>query len=156
MTTVSQTRTLWDEGHEPGRQVIALGAACALTVVCLDLLWTGRVTWLFDIAFVGLCIGVALLVRPRDFFGIGVLPPLLMVGIFVLLGFAAPGAVARAEDSVIQTVVSGLAHHAIALVVGYVLCLGILAQRAHWMAEHGDPAAEPRDQRRNASTSPAP
>jgi len=33
---VNHTRTLWEEGREPGRQVVALGAALALTAVVID------------------------------------------------------------------------------------------------------------------------
>ena len=57
---VSQTRTLWEEGHEPGRQVVALGLAVALTVVVVDLLLVGRLSLFFDLCFVVLCLGLAL------------------------------------------------------------------------------------------------
>jgi len=125
---VSQ-RTLWEEGHESGRQVVVLGVALALTVTALDLLLFGRLTVLFDICFVLLCLAVALLVRPSDFFTVGVLPPLLMVGVFVLIGFAKPDLVADASDGVVQAAVSGLSHHAGALIIGYALSLGVLAVR---------------------------
>ena len=81
--------------------------------------------------FVGLCVAAALLVRPRDFFVIGVLPPLMMLGVFVLAGLVAPGLIARPGDGVVQAVVSGLSIHAGALVAGYLLALGTLAYRAH-------------------------
>ena len=122
-------RTLWEEGHESGRQVVVLGVALALTFTALDLLVFGRLTVLFDIGFVLMCVAVALLVRPRDFFTVGVLPPLLMVGSFVLIGIARPAAIADAGDGAIQAAVSGLSHHAGALIVGYALCLGVLAVR---------------------------
>jgi len=131
---VSQ-RTLWEEGHESGRQVVVLGVALALTFTALDLLLFGRLTVLFDIGFVLMCVAVALLVRPSDFFTVGVLPPLLMVGAFVLIGIAEPDVVADAGDGVIQAVVSGLSHHAGALIVGYALCLGVLAIR-HRVLRH--------------------
>ena len=41
-------RTLWEEGHESGRQVVVLGVALALTFTALDLLVFGRLTVLFD------------------------------------------------------------------------------------------------------------
>ena len=126
---MSQRRTLWEEGREPGRQVVALGLALALTTVIVDQTLTGHVGWLFDIGFVLICIGTPLLVRPSDFFTIGVLPPLLMVVVFTLIGMARPEVIADKEDGVIQAVVSGLGHHAGALVVGYALCLAILAIR---------------------------
>jgi hypothetical protein len=126
---VSQSRTLWEEGHEPGRQVVALGLAVALTVTVLDLALFGRVSLLFDVCFVLLCVGLALAVRPADFFTVGVLPPLLMVVVFTLLGMTRPDVIADTEDGVIQAVVAGLAHHSGPLVVGYVLCLVTLAIR---------------------------
>ena len=76
-------------------------------------------------------IGVAavLLVHPRDFFVVGVCPPLIMGGVFTVLAVLAPGALAEPSDGFLQAVVSGLAHHAGALVVGYGLTLGLLALR---------------------------
>jgi hypothetical protein len=147
---VSQ-RTLWEEGHESGRQVVVLGVALALTFTALDLLVFGRLTVLFDIGFVLMCVAVALLVRPSDFFTVGVLPPLLMVGAFVLIGVAQPDLVADAGDGAIQAVVSGLSHHAGALIVGYALCLGVLAVRHRVLGQ--------RERERQASNrlgSPAP
>ena len=122
-------RTLWEEGHEPGRQMVVLGVALALTVTAVDLLVFGRLTVLFDIGFTLTCLALALLVRPSDFFTVGVLPPLLMVGSFVLIGAVRPDVIADATDGVIQAVVSGLSHHAGALIFGYALSLGVLALR---------------------------
>jgi hypothetical protein len=126
---VSQRRTLWEEGHEPGRQVVALGLALALTAVVVNQAITGSVGWMFDLCFVLICVGTALAVRPSDFFTVGVLPPLLMVVVFGLLGATRPDVIADPGDGVIQAVVSGLSHHAGALVVGYALCLATLAVR---------------------------
>jgi len=125
---VSQ-RTLWEEGHESGRQVVVLGVALALTITALDLMLFGRLTVFFDICFVLLCLGLALMVRPSDFFTVGVLPPLLMVGVFVLIGATRPEVIADATDGFVQASVSGLSHHAGALIVGYLLSLAVLAVR---------------------------
>lgn len=129
MRDVTHARTLWEEGREPGRQVVALGVALALTIVVVDMVLVGRVSLFFDLAFVAICLALALAVRPTDFFVVGVLPPLIMVGVFVLLGATHPGAIADPTDGVVQAVVSGLSHHSGALVAGYVLCLGVLAVR---------------------------
>lgn len=123
------TRTLWEEGHEPGREMVALGVALALTAAALDLLLTGRVSLLFDLAFVVLCVALALAVRPTDFFTVGVLPPLLMLSTFLLLAMSRAEAIAQAHDGVLQAVVSGLAHHSVSLVLGYVLALVVLVVR---------------------------
>ena len=107
-------------------RVVALGLALALTAAALDLLLTGRVSILFDLGFVALCLGLALAVRPRDFFTVGVLPPLLMLGVFLLLGFTGAEAIAAADDGV----VAGGRLRAVAPQprpgVGYVPCLVVL------------------------------
>ena len=125
---MSGARTLWEEGHEPGRQVVALGLALALTVVAFDLGTGGGVGHIFDFAFVGVCLTVALLVRPQDFFTVGVLPPLIMLTVFVLVALAHPDALAP-DDGLVSDVLTGLAHHAVALGVGYAGCLLCLAVR---------------------------
>ncbi len=122
-------RTLWEEGHQSGRQVAVLGVALALTAAVLDLWFFDRMTVFFDLSFVLLCVALALLVRPADFVIVGVLPPLLMVVVFGLLGATRPAAVADEGDGVVQAIVSGLGLHAGALVIGYLLCLAILAIR---------------------------
>lgn len=126
---MSQSRTLWEEGHEPGRQVVALGMALALTTVVVDLAVVGRVSVFFDLCFVATCVAIALAVRPTDFFTVGVLPPLIMVAVFILLGITRPGVIAHPDDGVVQAVVSGLSRHSTALVIGYALCLACLAIR---------------------------
>jgi len=131
---VTHARTVWEEGHEPGRQVVALGVALALTIVVLDVALVGRVSLFFDLCFVVLCIALALQVRPTDFFTVGVLPPLIMVGVFALLGTTRPDVIADPGDGVVQAVVSGLSHHSGALVSGYVLCLATLAVRQRVLA----------------------
>ena len=126
---MSEARTLWEQGREPGRQVVALGAALALTAVVIDVGLVGRVSLFFDLCFVTMCVGLALAVRPTDFFTVGVLPPLIMVGVFALLGLARPAVIADPGDGVIQAVISGLSHHSGALVAGYLLCLACLETR---------------------------
>ncbi|HSE07586.1 MAG TPA: DUF6542 domain-containing protein [Nocardioidaceae bacterium] len=122
-------RTLWEEGRRPGRQVVTLSTISTFAVAALNLALTDELTLFFDLTFVVLCLVAALAVRPRDFFAVGVLPPLLMLCTVTALAVFARPAVADEEDSVVQAVVSGLAHHAGALVAGYVLALGILALR---------------------------
>ena len=149
---MNHTRTLWEEGREPGRQVVALGAALALSAVVIDVAVVGRVSLFFDLCFVTVCVAVALAVRPRDFFTVGVLPPLLMMGVFVLLGLTRPEAIADPGDGIVQAVVSGLSHHSVALVVGYLLCLGVLAMRQRM----GQRMTQRSAQAANRSGSPAP
>jgi hypothetical protein len=120
---------LWDEGRRPGRQVVALSTLATFAVAWLNLTLTGGLSLFFDLTFVVLCLVAALAVRPRDFFAVGVLPPLMMMSTITVLSLVARGAVADEVDGLLQAVVSGLAHHAGGLVAGYALTLGVLALR---------------------------
>ncbi len=122
-------RTLWEEGRTAGRLVVTVAAVATALVLAVDLLLLGGVNLLFDVLFVLVCVGAALGVRPHDFFVVGVLPPLLMAGSIALVATTSRGDVADAGDGFLQAMVSGLAHHAGALVVGYGLTLAILALR---------------------------
>ena len=129
-------RTLWEEGQHPGRLVIRAAVAALLVVTLFSLLF-GRIGVVFDVAFVLVCLGAALWVHPRDFFSIGVLPPLLLGFTVLVLAVVDRAAIARAHDAFFQAVVSGLAHHAIALVIGYSLTLLVLALRQVALRHHG-------------------
>ena len=122
-------KTLWEEGRHPGRVVAAAAGLVLFDVAGLDALTFDSVTVATDVVFVLLCNAAALAVRPRDFFVIGVCPPLLMVGAFAALALFTRGALADRSDGFLQTLISGLAHHATALVVGYALTLVVLALR---------------------------
>jgi hypothetical protein len=52
----------------------------------------------------------------------------MVVG-FSILAVDRPGAIASPRDGLVQAVVSGLAHHSVALVCGYALCLVTLLTR---------------------------
>jgi hypothetical protein len=112
-----------------GSRVMRLAVLTGLLVLALDLAIFGRPTLVFDIGFVLVCVGAALAVHPRDFFSIGVLPPLLLLGLVTLVGLVHREWIADAGDGLVQAVVSGLAHRASALLTGYLLALGILAVR---------------------------
>jgi len=122
-------RTLWEEGRRPGALVVPASAAALGLATSVNLLLGDRIGVFFDIVFVMTCIGAALAVRPRDFFTVGVLPPLLLAGTVLVLALTDRAAVARADDALVQALVSGLAHHALALVLGYAFTLAVLALR---------------------------
>lgn len=128
-TRTHQRKTLWEEGRHPGRLVTSASVLVAAALVALDLGVTHGIGWVFDIGFVLLCMAAALLVRPNDFFGVGVLPPLLMAAVVLVLDLTNRTAVASAGDGSVQGFVSGLAHHAGALATGYALTLLLLAVR---------------------------
>lgn len=127
---VSQAKALWDVGQEPGRQLVALGMAVALTAVTIDVFIVGRVSLFFDLAFVTLCLGLAALVRLDDFFIVALMPPIMMLAVFTLVALVAPEALGEAGDGFTQTLVSGMVRHSWALLAGFVLCLGWMGFRA--------------------------
>ncbi len=122
-------RTLWEEGRRSGRQVVAATTLAAVGLAWFNVVLAGRLSLFFDLCFVVLCAVAALAVRPRDFFAVGVLPPLLMLAVVAMLAGGARAAVADEVDGLVQAVVSGLAHHAGGLVAGYATALGVLALR---------------------------
>jgi len=128
-TVAPHRRTLWEEGRRPGPLVTLAAGLLVLAAVLLDLQVSTDLGLLFDVVFVLVCIGAALAVRPRDFFMLGVFPPLLMAVTVTLLAVLTRGSVADPSDGLLQALVSGLAHHARALVAGYALTLAVLALR---------------------------
>ena len=129
-------RTLWEEGRRPGREVASLVVALLLSATVLDLLLSEGLGLFFDLAFVTLCVGAALAVRPPDFFLIGVLPPLAMALVVLLLGVSDRGSIARTDDNLVQAVLAGLSRHGISLALGYAACLGLLALRRSFVEHH--------------------
>jgi len=119
----------WDEGRRSGRQVATLSGLTAIAAAAINLALTGTLSLFFDLTFVVVCLVAALAVRSRDFFAVGVLPPMLMFSTVLVLAVVARPAVADPVDGVVQAVVSGLAHHAGGLVAGYSLTLVVLALR---------------------------
>lgn len=121
--------TLWMQGHHPGPLVLRATTMLLLAVVGLNYLATSTLGLGFDLVFIVACAVIALWVRPRDFFMIGVFPPIFLGAVVIVLGIADPGSVARASDNAGQAVVSGLAHQAQTLVIGYGLTLALIALR---------------------------
>lgn len=120
---------MWEEGTISGSRVTRLSVLACAIVILIDLIFTRGLSPLFDGGFVLVCVGAALLVHPRDFFRVGVLPPMLMLGFTLLVGIFFRSAIANAGDGLIQGVITGLAHHAGALFVGYALALVVLGIR---------------------------
>jgi len=112
-----------------GSRVTRLSVLAGLLLLAIDLAINRHLTLVLDIGFVLICVGAALAVRPRDFFQVGVLPPLLLLGLVTLVALVQRDWVADAGDGLVQAVVSGLAHHSAALVCGYTLCLATLFAR---------------------------
>ena len=120
---------MWEEGRWSGSRVTRFSALLLVLVVGVDLLLQRELGPVFDVGFIAICIFMAMAVRPLDFFRVGVLPPLLLFGLCLVLALAWRDAIAEPQDGVVQAVVSGLAHRATALFVGYALVLVLLALR---------------------------
>lgn len=116
-------------GDASGSEVVALCSALVLTVATLEITMVGHLRLFFDLCFVLICLTAAVMVRPRDFFTVGVLPPLLMFGTMVIVALNGPKVIATAHDGVVQAVITGLAHHSVGLFSGYAVCLGMLLVR---------------------------
>jgi hypothetical protein len=121
--------SLWWAGASRGSEVAALASAVALSVAAAEVTFVGHLRLFFDLCFVLICLGAALMVRPRDFFTVGVLPPLLMFGTMLIVAFNGPQVIATPQDGVVQAVVTGLAHHSMGLFAGYAVCLLTLLAR---------------------------
>ena len=119
----------WSDGATRGSEVAALACAVALTVAAVEVTFVGHLRLFFDLCFVLICLGAALMVRPRDFFTVGVLPPLLMFGTMLVVALNGPKVIATPHDGVVQAVVTGLAHHSMGLFAGYAVCLVTLLAR---------------------------
>ena len=123
--------------------MVQVGGAATLTAAILSMLAFGEVGLLFDLVFVATCVGMALAVRPIDFFTIGIAPPPMLVAAFVVIGMVSPAALAEKGDGTLQAVITGMAEHANALLFGYALCLACLAIRRSWLQDpkrSGSPA----------------
>lgn len=145
---------MWEEGRWSGSRVTRFSVfACAVLIVA-DLVVSPGLGVVFDTGFVLLCIAVALAIRPEDFFRVGVLPPMLLLGFSCLLGVVDRPAIAPRGDGLVQAIISGLAHHSGSLLAGYALCLGVLAIRSRVMSRHQ--AVEEVEDYSNREVSPAP
>jgi hypothetical protein len=148
-----------------GSRVMRLAALAGVLVLALDLLIHRHPSYVFDIGFVLTCLGAALAVRPRDFFAVGVLPPLLLLVLMAVPALLHPAWVGRPGDGLLQAVVSGLAHRATGLLAAYLLTLAVLAIRQQVIRQQvrRRRPAPPYDRRplvdqaqTNLETSPAP
>jgi len=135
--------TLWEEGRWSGRRVTRFSMLASMLLVGADLAVTGRLERIFDSGFIVLCVGMALAIRPQDFFRVGVLPPMLLLGISAILALGHRSAIAAADDGFVQSVVSGLAHHSGPLLAGYALALAVLGVRVRVSRRHSKRLGSP-------------
>lgn len=112
-----------------GKATVLVGAASCLLLVLIDLaLTSGRLSFFFDLGFVVVSLVTAMAVRRADLFTAGVLPPLLFAAVIAGLTLAGAGSLAPGSG-LEQTFVTGLANHAVGLVVGYGAALATVSLR---------------------------
>lgn len=154
MTSV-RAPTVWEEGTWSGTRVTRLCLLLVIVLVGLSALVHGELGLAFDIGFVAVCVLAAMAVRPRDFFRVGVLPPLLLLGTCLALALVWRGGIANADDSVVQAVISGLAHRSAALFTGYALALLLLGVRQRMISRPGRRAVPAQPSKRAGSPAPS-
>jgi hypothetical protein len=108
--------------------VVGLSAAAAV-----QLLLTERLGVFFGVCFVLASLTAALTVRADGFFTVGILPPLLLVGVLTVIATVRPSAIdapGLADDAgLVQRVIAGVVSQAAALVIGHALTIGVLGVR---------------------------
>ena len=114
--------------RESGPSAIALGVALALTWLALDTVVSPPLGALLGVGFALTCLWLALTIRPGHFFTVGVLPPLLLVGVLVLAAALRPASLDG--DGLLDRVVGGLVDQRLALVLAWVGTLAVLATRS--------------------------
>lgn len=137
--------------------MIRLSILAGLVLVALDAVIGSGLGLLFAIGFPLVCLAGALAVRPRDFFQVGVLPPLLMLGLMGLTAALHRPTIAASGDGWLQALIVGMADHAVPLAMGYGLALACLGVRQRVLSRHLRPS-RPRRAKAQAkrSGSPAP
>lgn len=102
-------------------------------VALIEILLAGSVGWLLGLALIVVSVGVALTVRPRDLFTAGVSPPLLLLGVLLVVAALHGDGIQvgrlGADAGVAQSVIAGFVHLAGALVVAHALALVVVALR---------------------------
>lgn len=140
-------------GREPAYAAVALGAALVLTALVLDTLPSAPLGRVLGTGFVVACVVVAVVVRAGEAFPVGVLPPLLMLAVLALAAVARPSALPG--DGVAARLVTGLADHSLALVLGWAGALAVLLARR--LTRSGtDPRPRAGAPRERPPTSPRP
>ena len=145
--------TLWEEGRLSASRVVRLAVLAGVLALVLDVVVNARLTALFDVAFVLICLASVLAVRPQDFTTIALLPPLALLGMVAVLALVDTSYVADAVDGWGQAVVSGLTHRATGLAVGYALVLAVIVVRLRVRVSRARQARAAHSQREG---SPAP
>ncbi|MPZ95223.1 MAG: hypothetical protein GEU96_10005 [Propionibacteriales bacterium] len=136
----------------PPASVVVLALLSTSTIAVVDRGLTGRLSQFFDLSFVLVCIVAALAVRRSGLFTVGVLPPLLMGGVFAVFTVVDPGTLTADHLAFASTVLTGLAHHAAALVAGHASAVTIAVARGAAGSDERRGSARGRARRRSDGT----
>ncbi len=113
--------------------VVTLSVACTVGAATLQLLLTDALGAFFGICFVLASLTAALMVRSDGFFVVGVLPPLLLVGVLTAVAVIVPSGIdapGLADDAgLVQRVIAGIVSQAGALVIGHAGASAVLGLR---------------------------
>jgi len=121
-------------GAEPPRRLVLLGAAAGLVLAATcEILVRGSLGLVTGLGLVVVSIGAALLMRPAELFTAGILPPLLSLGLLIVVAVVHPQAIGvRSLDpgaGTAQVVIAGFVDLAGALVVAHLLALLLVGMR---------------------------
>jgi hypothetical protein len=135
-TVRSRRGASFGAGHELGAgAVVVVSTVCLCGAATVQLALTDHLGVFFGICFVLAALTAALLVRADGFFTVGVLPPLLMLGIVCAVSAAVPSGIdapGLADDAgFLQRVIAGVVSQAPALVIGHGVALGVIGLRVH-------------------------
>lgn len=124
-------------------QVIALACAVMGIVTAASITLSDGLGVFFGLSFVLVSVTAALSADIRALYTPGVLPPLLLIGLLILVAQLAPDAIEApglAESaSATQRVIAGVVDHATALVIGHILALCAIAYRIANAGDGSDP-----------------
>lgn len=140
-TRAAGARRVRREPLLPAPTVVLLACLGTASLALLDRSWTGRLSMFFDLCFVLVCIVAALAVRRSGLFTVGVAPPLVLGVVLTVFTLVDPATLTAQHLAFISTLLTGLAHHATALVAGHGSAIAILAARGTIDAEAADETA---------------
>lgn len=116
-----------------GGQVCLLASAAMGGVTVASIALDHDLGIFFGVGFVLVSLTAALAADIRSLYTPGVLPPLLLIGLLVVVAHVEPGAIEAtglAESAgTTQRVIAGVVDHATALVAGHLLALAAIAYR---------------------------
>ena len=115
------------------RGVVTAAALLLLTSAWVSVEIGGTLGGFFGLCFVLVCLTGALGARDRALFTAGVLPPLAMIAVVLLVSALSPEAVAigavEPAASIATRTVAGVVDQAVALILGHLMTLAVVAAR---------------------------